>query len=378
MKRISSPTPPGAPDSANLTRAEPLWRADLDRTPAPTDWLWAGYLAPGHITLLTSPWKAGKTTLLAALLARLGPGGTFAGRPVRAAKAVVVSEEGAQLWRARCNRFDFGSHVCFFCRPFRIRPSSADWVALLDQMLELHRDHRFELAVFDPLAQFLPARSENNADLMLEALAPLERLTADGLAVLLLHHPRKQASADGEWARGSGALSGHADILIEMKYFGSAAADDRRRKLLAYSRFEETPRRLVIELNDAGTDYHSLGDQEDEEFNRGWRLLLPVLAGASDKLTRAAIRADWPDPEPPAEITLYRWLERARAAGHVLRDGTGRKNDPYRYWLPGQEPKWEAARRAEEDPELKPLEEIFGKEWVEQLRRRRKEKGEGK
>jgi hypothetical protein len=33
-------------------------------------------------------------------------------------------------------------------------------------------------------------------------------------------------------------------------------------------------------------------------------------------------------------------LERAVAGALLLREGSGRKNDPYRYWLPGQEEKW--------------------------------------
>ena len=41
-------------------------------------WLWNGYVAPGKVTLLTSQWKSGKTTLVAVLLARMGRGG---GRP---------------------------------------------------------------------------------------------------------------------------------------------------------------------------------------------------------------------------------------------------------------------------------------------------------
>ena len=39
------------------------------------DWLWRGYLAPGQLTLLTSLWKSGKTTLLSVLLALLHQGG---------------------------------------------------------------------------------------------------------------------------------------------------------------------------------------------------------------------------------------------------------------------------------------------------------------
>ena len=37
-------------------------------------WLWDGYLAAGLVTLLTSRWKTGKTTLVSLLLARIGAG----------------------------------------------------------------------------------------------------------------------------------------------------------------------------------------------------------------------------------------------------------------------------------------------------------------
>src|SRR4051812_28553677 len=68
------------------------------------DWLWHGFLARGNITLLTSQWKTGKTTLLAILLARLETGGAMAERTVCPAKAIVVSEESAALWRLRARR----------------------------------------------------------------------------------------------------------------------------------------------------------------------------------------------------------------------------------------------------------------------------------
>ncbi len=61
-------------------------------------WLWHGYLGAGRMTLLTSQWKAGKTTLLANLVARMARGGTLAGLPVAAAKVAILSEEGPSNW----------------------------------------------------------------------------------------------------------------------------------------------------------------------------------------------------------------------------------------------------------------------------------------
>src|SRR5262245_14075464 len=75
------------------------------------DWLWQGYLLPGAVTLLTSVWKSGKTTLLSVLLSRLKSGGVLGGLPVRAARAVVVSEEGPELWWGRGRSLNFDGHV---------------------------------------------------------------------------------------------------------------------------------------------------------------------------------------------------------------------------------------------------------------------------
>ena len=49
----------------------------------------------GDVTLLTSQWKTGKTTLLCGLLQQLGGGTPFLGRDTLAARVWVVSEESA-------------------------------------------------------------------------------------------------------------------------------------------------------------------------------------------------------------------------------------------------------------------------------------------
>src|SRR5262249_61655766 len=139
---------------------------------------------------------------------------------------------------------------------------------------------------------------------------------------------------------GSGARPGYVDILLEMKCL-THAATDRRRLLNGFSRHEETPRQLVIELNAAGTDYQACGEPEEVEFAQNWLRLQTVLGTASRKLTRVAIRASWPNAEVPSEVSLWRWLEAAVARGLVCRDGNGHKSSPFRYWLAGQEEKWQ-------------------------------------
>ncbi|GEM_PF-5840589 len=60
-----------------------------------------------------------------------------------------------------------------------------------------------------------------------------------------------------------------------------------------------------------------------------------------------------PKSAKPNAATLWRWLSRAVTMGLILIEGTGRKADPLRYWLPNAEERW----RAEQ-----PFYDTFGKQ----------------
>jgi hypothetical protein len=317
---------------------DPLWYDDFCRqTATELRWLWTGYLGAGAVTLLTSRWKAGKTTLLSVLLAKMAAGGELAGGEVAAGRAVVVSEESPELWRRRGEKLGYGPHLAFLCRPFRGKPSADEWRALVDRLADEHARRGLDLVVIDTLATFLPGSDENNAAAMLAALAPLQRLTAAGLAVFLLHHPRKDSRAELE-PRGSGALAGFADVLAQLDGPRPGCTRGRRRMLRAVSRFDETPPERLIELTDDGTDYTVVSDAGSEEFVVGWAVLRTVLEDASRKLTRLEVLSQWPQDHPkPSPQALWNWLERAVAAGLVGRDGAGRRNAPFLYWLPERE-----------------------------------------
>jgi hypothetical protein len=246
----------------------------------PLAWLWQGYLAPGNVTVLTSQWKSGKTTLVAVLLARLATGGQLAGLLVRPGKAVVISEESPVNWLQRDQKLHFGHNISFLCRPFAGKPSPADWSALIDALVATQARDGLDLVVIDPLANFLPGRTENLAAGLVETLAQLQRLTNRGVSVWILHHPRKGETRAGQASRGSGALGAYADILLEMRWFSRPTDPDRRRVIEAYSRHEETPRRRVIELTADGTDYVSHGDLRDDDFAPIWETLRSILAAA--------------------------------------------------------------------------------------------------
>jgi len=118
---------------------------------------------------------------------------------------------------------------------------------------------------------------------MLAALLPLRRLTAAGMSVLVNHHPRKHAGPDGQSSRGSGALLGYVDILMELHWYASPSEDSRRRRLLAWSRHEATPRQLLIELSADSRDYLVVAAAEDEELSPLREVLWRVLGKLTDE-----------------------------------------------------------------------------------------------
>jgi hypothetical protein len=310
----------------------------ISRASPATDWIWPGYLAAGNVTLLTGLWKAGKTTLLSLLLHRRAHGGTLAGLPVKQGRTAIISEEHPSLWAERARRLNYNGTVFVFPQPFLGAPTTDEWRVLLEKVIALSQDHQTDLLVIDALGPFL--RAENSARSMFAALLPLSILTSRNFAVLANHHPARAVRAVGQAARGSGALLGHVDISMEMRYPGGDPMT-RRRRLLALSRHKETPAQLLLELNAEATDYLVIADDHEDAFQTGWKALTMVFEDAPQKLTRQDILNEWPpDFDKPSATALRGWLDRAVDRALIAREGTGRRSDPLRYWLPAQEKKW--------------------------------------
>ena len=297
-------------------------------------WLWDGFLMPGDLTLLTSQWKTGKTTLLAGLLQCLGTGEPFLNRPTRPARAWVLSEESESHWAERLRIMPIGSHARLLSRPFRGRPTPDDWRDLIDGAVEEAAAGRLDLVVVDPLASFLPGRCESDAASLLEALRPLHRLTAAGMAVLLLHHPRKKKSEAGCSARGSGALLGFVDTSVELTRYSTMESDGYRRLLVTQSRRLDGPDRLAYEWAPATGGFAVTADPRERQFEENWLMVYAILERHTAALTYKEIAEYWPDDTAkPGMSTLYNWLNLAAARKLVQKEGRGTKSEPWRYSL---------------------------------------------
>jgi hypothetical protein len=329
------------PSASDTWTLQPLRPGELAGAGEPRlAWLWDGYLAAGKVTALISPPKSGKTTLLSHLLARLAQGGLLAGRAVAPGRALVVSEEAASDWDARCRQLGLGQNVQFLCRPFRgARPSDEQWLALVAGVEALHAQEALDLVVLDALATLLPGHAEACAPKLLDCLLPLQALANRGPALWLLHHPAKGRRADGQAGRGEGSSSPGRCPPGPTGRRSRARSRDRRRRICAYSRYAQTPRHLIVELNGEGTDYEVRTDAAGAPLVQPWPQMQHVLGNATHRLTQQAILERWPsEGDAPDRSTLSRWLKRAAEQGVVCCSGSGYRGDPFLYWLPGREP----------------------------------------
>jgi hypothetical protein len=302
----------------------PISELGADATTA-TEWVWDGFVARGHLTDFYGFWKSGKSTLLAALLQRMADGGELAGRVVRPGKALVISEEPRTKWIERREALGLADHVHIVSRPFPRRPNHAEWHAFTSHITRLVAEHGYDLVVFDSLPNLWCVRDENDASETVTALLPLQSIATAGCAVLFVRHPRKSDGLQATAGRGSGAIAGFADFIIEMRRYVPDSLQDTRRVLTVYSRYDcfET----VIRWHGHG-EFETLGPPETYSAEAQRERLLQALAEQEGETTADLAKAvDLP------YATAAKRLDELAATGRVTRTGTGKKGDPYRWFL---------------------------------------------
>lgn len=295
---------------------------------AEPDWLWPGYVARGCITLFTGLWKAGKTTLLGHLLRNLFTGGGLVPVPITD-PVLVLSEEPPGIWSARRDALGLPESVLMLKRSTFTRPSLPAWVGLVDALSREVESRGIALVLIDTLPSFWPVTNENDASEVMNALTPLRALSEAGAAVLLVHHPRKCEATEGRGTRGSGALPGFVDVILELRRHNPDDSADRRRVLRAYGRFESTPPEAVVELTAAG--YVTLGERAKVAAADDLRAIAELLPTEGHGMTWEEVREAWPTTPKPGQTRLRGLLEQGRRDDRWTRSGMGNRGDPWRY-----------------------------------------------
>lgn len=326
-----TPTPCGdRTGKPNPIAATPVRFVPVGKLPPAeaVDWIWPGYVAAGAITLLTGLWKAGKTTLLGHLLRDLYAGRGLVDSAIDG-PTLVFSEEPESLWSTRRDTLGLSDHVLIAQRETFVRPTFDGWKAMIASVVRTIEASKAALVVFDTLPSLWPVVNENDASEVVEALAPLRDLNRAGAAVLLVHHPRKGEGGQAQASRGSGALPGFVDVIVELRRSNPEDSADKRRKLNAYGRYEGVPAEVVVELGPRG--YTMLGDTTGvraADIMDTIEGLLPET-GAGHNFDH--IMGNWPTSDRPGRTRLKGLLNQGTIEGRWLRVGTGIKGDAYAY-----------------------------------------------
>lgn len=242
-----------------LLFGEPIAWSKIKEDDTGRAWVWENFIAKGASTLLSASPKAGKTTLLRKLFVAIKNEEEFAGQPTIKSNILVLSEESPAEWadsREGIEDKDI-KHVMIWPRPTRGIPSKKEWEKVIDGVSKKCSELEIDMVVIDTISTFWPVDNENDAAVVKRALVPLFKLTDDnGVAVLIVHHDRKEGGSNGKGVRGSGAITAHVDNIIEFRRPQDGLPNQRT--LTSIGRFAQESR-ILISMEEDG-EYKTLGE----------------------------------------------------------------------------------------------------------------------
>jgi hypothetical protein len=164
------------------------------------------------VTLIAGRPKAGKTTLLFALLRAILRGEEFVGQRTKPASILLLSEERSSTLRSKLDCWRLDDRVHLLMRHDAARTPFAE---IVGGAVQYCHANGITVLVIDTWDKFtgLTGDKENSAGEVIAAVQPLLQAAASGLAVVIIAHQRKADGDFGEAMRGSNALVGSVDIV---------------------------------------------------------------------------------------------------------------------------------------------------------------------
>lgn len=183
-----------------------------------------GVLRRGHKLAVTGPSKAGKTFLLIQLAEAVATGANWLGMPCEKGRVLYCNFEVdpasfvhrclAVAERRGVDLAEIGKNIDVW----NLRGHSRALKDMVGRMVGVISEADYALVVVDPIYKLMSG-SENDADVVAEFCAGLDRLANEGCSIAYVHHHSKgfQAGKSAmDRASGSGVFARDADAMLDM------------------------------------------------------------------------------------------------------------------------------------------------------------------
>ena len=254
----------------------------------------------------------------------------FCGMALCRGRVLIITEEHSSLWAERRDDLGITDNVHFMFRPFLGRPDLRTWRRFMQFVADAVVSGNYDVVILDPLTTQAPIEDENDAAEMTRVIVEFRRIVEAGAALMVAHHPSKAPMGQGRSSRGSGALPGFVDIILEFGRYQPEHAEDTRRVLLGLSRFKETPTEVVLDLTEDG--YQAVGTVARNGTNNRRDIITGLMTDVA--ITRETIRDRWPaDCGVPKPSISQLKIELAALAsiGRIQVTGDGKRGSPLTY-----------------------------------------------
>jgi predicted transcriptional regulator len=260
----------------------------------------------------------GKSTLLFALIAALQDGSAFLGLPAKQSGVLLLTEERKGTLASKVKRWTLNGSVHHLRRQQAVGET---WAGIVHHATAYCHENRLGVLMVDTFSEWARIVNENEAGEVLAAIGALQQAADTGLAVQVVSHQRKSPGRFGEAVRGSNALTGAVDIIVEVER-SLTFRDANMRVLRAVSRYDEMPEDLVIALTEDGFEVR--GDSEHAQADEDRRHILEAIQQSGSATTKEIAELTG---LPNATVSRHAAaLYEAEAIG---RTGAGKRTDPH-------------------------------------------------
>jgi hypothetical protein len=295
------------------------------QTPEDTPWIVKGLIAEGTVSQLIGKSKSGKSTFTHCMIRAVLQGRDFLNYPATRGPVVYLTEMPEIDLRTQLKGCvglleHNDLHLLLWHRAM-----SLTWPDVAQGAIQRCKLTGAKLLIIDTFSVWTRIEDENSASDTIAAFQPLQRAVLEGIGVFIESHERKSGGELSDAGRGSSALGGLVSTVITLRR-PPGNQPPSYRYIESVGRHGQ--QRFIGNWN--GSDYEYLGTKHAVASEQGRKKLIAALRSSEkEALTEKELK----EKTGISRSVLQRLLKELMQKGLVLRCGTSKKNNPYRYYL---------------------------------------------